>query len=1003
MTAFDVKFASIKKLTANILTKRDDLGLGFHSSIGSLNAGATPQAKLDVFAKWFGNAVKTVLVGHDAYWIEPYVTSAYRKGSWDAAKHLGVNVKPPFDPGRIALFLSLARNEVDGLGDELERQVVREVGAAISAGRNPAAIMRVVNERIQKVGVVRANAIVNVTVVAAHANASLDVYKNEGVTHVGINPEYVPAKLRRVKDVGGSIEHEEEYDELTADEWVDFNPYHVESGPQGGQFTTGGGGGISVGFVSPSVKSGMDLKSAERALGGPQQSQLRAAGAYIDAKVGIAGAHTDGIVGAWSDGAENSIMTVGHSDWDHMVLATVMKGHLAHQKAVLVFQEQGGGKSVLAHFEAKGTLAAIHKNLLKDGLENHTVVPHEGGAAVYVVDLDGTLKDNIKKASSRYGNPVKIYEGRADFTPLEVSAGTDREQRDGSRDIYERIIAESPVPNAKVIWKDVRDRWSAPTGQIGYRLTSRAILEEQQTTVKPNSVEVHDVAKALNDRAGAIIHADQDVDRLDLDNRSEQHDDYIANVIAMDLIDGLKSGRSGADWYDKTMLDAMETADKLYPGVNTDPDKKFLYTAALAITSQGEVVDASVRLADEAYLGFKNGVFPVLKASVPNINENFGKINDQIKKLGSIAKVRELFATQMPAKDLAKLMGKKLAKGIGAKEMVYGSAMLGPKIGQGFYQNLNGNFKPITMDLWFMRSWGRVTNTGIGTTDTGPVFERFTNALTAGGMPVPDTQEKQLELARSISKQHDSDYKTYRKEFDNKTRVKSKIVRTAERVLHHAGGPGGAMVEHPEGVHQRAWITEVFTKAINKVKERTGAEMSQASAQATWWWPEKVLYDEMGASVKELDTDYAKSLRNLAKSRGLSDEHKPKFVNTYAPWIEDDDEDQWFEDQWVGDEARITPQVRHAGTGQFVSTRYSERTRARLASRNIVEIATAGDDAVCDECQALEDANPYTIDEAMGLVPVHVNCRCSWVPAGETEDDTLDSNSLVRVTHGVNK
>ena len=45
---------------------------------------------------------------------------------------------------------------------------------------------------------------------------------------------------------------------------------------------------------------------------------------------------------------------------------------------------------------------------------------------------------------------------------------------------------------------------------------------------------------------------------------------------------------------------------------------------------------------------------------------------------------------------------------------LYGSAVFGPKIGQGFYQNLMGNFDPITIDMWFMRTWGRLTGVLVG-------------------------------------------------------------------------------------------------------------------------------------------------------------------------------------------------------------------------------------------------------------------------------------------------
>lgn len=42
-----------------------------------------------------------------------------------------------------------------------------------------------------------------------------------------------------------------------------------------------------------------------------------------------------------------------------------------------------------------------------------------------------------------------------------------------------------------------------------------------------------------------------------------------------------------------------------------------------------------------------------------------------------------------------------------------------------------------------------------------------------------------------------------------------------------------------------------------------------------------------------------------------------------------------------------------------------------------VDIKTAGDDRVCSDCLEIEDNNPYTIEEAMGLLPVHPDCRCS--------------------------
>jgi len=51
----------------------------------------------------------------------------------------------------------------------------------------------------------------------------------------------------------------------------------------------------------------------------------------------------------------------------------------------------------------------------------------------------------------------------------------------------------------------------------------------------------------------------------------------------------------------------------------------------------------------------------------------------------------------------------------------------------------------------------------------------------------------------------------------------------------------------------------------------------------------------------------------------------------------------------------------------------------------MAELSTAGDDRVCPQCIPL-DGMVLTIKEARGLIPVHVSCRCSWIPANVGEE-----------------
>lgn len=58
----------------------------------------------------------------------------------------------------------------------------------------------------------------------------------------------------------------------------------------------------------------------------------------------------------------------------------------------------------------------------------------------------------------------------------------------------------------------------------------------------------------------------------------------------------------------------------------------------------------------------------------------------------------------------------------------------------------------------------------------------------------------------------------------------------------------------------------------------------------------------------------------------------------------------------------------------------------------MAEFATAGDSRVCPQCAPLE-GNIYTVAEARGIIPVHPNCRCSWIPSLGAEINTaIDKN-----------
>jgi hypothetical protein len=57
-----------------------------------------------------------------------------------------------------------------------------------------------------------------------------------------------------------------------------------------------------------------------------------------------------------------------------------------------------------------------------------------------------------------------------------------------------------------------------------------------------------------------------------------------------------------------------------------------------------------------------------------------------------------------------------------------------------------------------------------------------------------------------------------------------------------------------------------------------------------------------------------------------------------------------------------------------------------------VSILTAGDDAVCDDCDSIANDGPYDIDSIGDLIPAHPNCRCAYVPYGDPRYSPIESD-----------
>jgi hypothetical protein len=252
----------------------------------------------------------------------------------------------------------------------------------------------------------------------------------------------------------------------------EFDP--SEPRDEHGEWTTGGGDGSEAeGFVSPNIGE-LTFDQAQAGIGSARQQTLRQAGAEIDRAIGRAPASSRDVIGAWKDGAENSLM-LRMPGWTHEQAraAEAMRGWLADQKSALLFEPHQGGHAFEASFPATGKIDAIHEQLLNQGVTFHTLEPAPGGAIVHVLGEDQATADAVSKAAKSYGASSKFVFGNAEFIGTSKNDGSDREQRDDARHQYEAAIAEAAASpefggrHLADVWNDLRTRWGGKLSEIG--------------------------------------------------------------------------------------------------------------------------------------------------------------------------------------------------------------------------------------------------------------------------------------------------------------------------------------------------------------------------------------------------------------------------------------------------------------------------------------------------------------------------------------------------------
>tara|TARA_R110002020_G_scaffold318317_3_gene533965 strand:+ start:12046 stop:20115 length:8070 start_codon:yes stop_codon:yes gene_type:complete len=464
----------------------------------------------------------------------------------------------------------------------------------------------------------------------------------------------------------------------------------------------------------------------------------------------------------------------------------------------------------------------------------------------------------------------------------------------------------TPKQQQKLMKETVKSATEVPKEKmtkIVDKISSKNIIALNEPV--PQFKNISELSRYLTDRARRI----QKEEGINLAEDTPISNEIIAQTLASEIkAENLRQWNADG-WYSEKMQGALQIAEALYPQMK-DPVKKQAFNFGLAITSNGQGVPSNSRIAMQQYEYYlENGRW----------NENFGKnLTEADKKAMGAGKempaMRKAFKTynnlmdQLGEETLHKFLMTEFTvgelKNAGVKGIktdvsgenvgttTYGSAIFGPKVGGAFFQNVSGNYKPLTMDLHFNRNIKRITGellpeaikgdgkqgyeSRTGLRDYSPKLKRFKNAIRGrkalrrdlGITPeVFKDDQALIQIAKEI---HLAD-KGYKKDGPQQINKKTGKLGPARHEYKVAAQRLDEIVHKPSEAPRGGAERNRYRGIMERVVEISG-EKSVADAQAKLWFPQKRLYGKYGITGESInETDYRAEFINIARERGLDD------------------------------------------------------------------------------------------------------------------------------------
>lgn len=227
-----------------------------------------------------------------------------------------------------------------------------------------------------------------------------------------------------------------------------------------------------------------------------------------------------------------------------------------------------------------------------------------------------------------------------------------------------------------------------------------------------------------------------------------------------EVVAGLKTANHAGEWYTTQVDDGNTILGVMFPVIrddalakasgrfNTSREARVAAAVAQAATSQNLTVPENGKYTVEQFEALlKNGRFDASIAkkygtkgrSIASNLELANKMVDAAGWAGLDDFIRKDFTVRELKKAVQDATGRKVNITGKMEDVVQGAAIFGPKIGQGFLQNLLGRFDPVTIDLWMRRTWGRWTGDVLAEGILPEQLGRYVKSLRDEGIELPES------------------------------------------------------------------------------------------------------------------------------------------------------------------------------------------------------------------------------------------------------------------------